>query len=143
MNEVTWCPGMTLEHIEKLIIKKAYSIYQGNKTMTARSLGVAIRTLDNKFEKYKKDDEDDQTSVADNRSIRAELLRKARGDSHLHRKASSWSDVPSADTGKRMEPVAVASKEYEVSLPESEKVQGVLPPQVTDLREKRSRISVS
>ncbi len=137
MDEVTWCPGMTLEYIEKQIIKKAYRIYQGNKTHTARSLGVAIRTLDNKFEKYKAEDESNESAAIDARAIRAENLRKARGDSHLHQKASSWNPSTSADKGIRLESATAITAEHEVSVQKSEKIQEVLSTQVTDLRDKR------
>lgn len=47
-----WQPGVTLDQVEKEVILKALSFYHGNKTVTARALGIAIRTLDNKLEKY-------------------------------------------------------------------------------------------
>jgi hypothetical protein len=47
-----WQPGMTLEDCEREVIEKAYAFYQRNKTHTARSLDIAIRTLDNKLEQY-------------------------------------------------------------------------------------------
>lgn len=49
---IIWQPGRTLDDIEKEVILKALGFYQGNKTHTARSLGIAIRTLDNKLAKY-------------------------------------------------------------------------------------------
>ena len=49
---INWQPGITLEEIEKQVILKALEFYQGNKTKTALSLGIAVRTLDNKLEKY-------------------------------------------------------------------------------------------
>ena len=47
-----WQPGMSLEDIEKIAILKAFDFFRGNKTQTANSLGIAIRTLDSKLEKY-------------------------------------------------------------------------------------------
>ena len=47
-----WQPGKTLESIEREVIQQAFRFYQGNKTATANSLGIAIRTLDAKLEKY-------------------------------------------------------------------------------------------
>lgn len=49
---MSWQPGQTLDDVEKEVILKAFSFYQGNKTQTAKSLGIAIRTLDNKLERY-------------------------------------------------------------------------------------------
>lgn len=49
---MTWQPGVTLKDLEKEAIIKAYNFYQKNKTKTAGSLGIAIRTLDNKLKEY-------------------------------------------------------------------------------------------
>ena len=38
--------------MEEVIIKSALKHYKGNKTKTAKSLGIAIRTIDNKLSKY-------------------------------------------------------------------------------------------
>jgi len=42
----------TLEDIEREVILHRYRFYAYNKTKTAQSLGIAIRTLDNKLAKY-------------------------------------------------------------------------------------------
>lgn len=52
IDDINWQPGQTLEEIEEAVITKAFRYYQGNKTATARSLDIAIRTLENKLEKY-------------------------------------------------------------------------------------------
>lgn len=52
MEYSEWSPGVTIEQIEEGVIKKALRFYQGNKTKTAQSLGIAVRTLDNKLSKY-------------------------------------------------------------------------------------------
>lgn len=52
MSADIWQIGMTIADAEKIIIQKAMSFYQGNKTQAARSLGIAIRTLDNKLKSY-------------------------------------------------------------------------------------------
>jgi transcriptional regulator with PAS, ATPase and Fis domain len=49
---IAWQPGMTLEDMEKQIILKAFRFFNKNKTQTAKSLGIAIRTLDAKLDKY-------------------------------------------------------------------------------------------
>lgn len=53
MNNTEWSPGVTLDELEKAVIEKAMRYYEGNKTRTASSLGIAIRTLDNKLARYK------------------------------------------------------------------------------------------
>lgn len=47
-----WQPGMTIEVIEKEVILQALKFYRGNKSMTARSLDISVRTLHNKLERY-------------------------------------------------------------------------------------------
>lgn len=56
-GDVIWTPGMTLEELEKFTIKKAMRYYNNNKTIVAQTLGIAIRTLDNRLEKYQQEDE--------------------------------------------------------------------------------------
>jgi hypothetical protein len=65
---------MTLDQLEKQAILSAYSICGKNKTRTAQALGIAIRTLDNKFEKYAEDDKLAEAS-------RKQMIK--RGDDYL------------------------------------------------------------
>lgn len=51
-NEVFWHHGITLEEAEKRIVLYEYRFNEYNKTRTAGSLGIAIRTLDAKLDKY-------------------------------------------------------------------------------------------
>lgn len=50
----TWTPGKTLEDIEKDVIIEALKHHQGNRTHTAKALGISIRTLRNKLADYRK-----------------------------------------------------------------------------------------
>ena len=49
-----WAPGRTLDDIERRVIIEALSYHQGNRTHTARSLGISIRTLRNKLADYRR-----------------------------------------------------------------------------------------
>lgn len=49
-----WQPGKTLDDIERNVIIEALKYHQGNRTHTARALGISIRTLRNKISDYKK-----------------------------------------------------------------------------------------
>jgi len=53
MSTLGWSPGMRLEDVERETILEALKFYHGNKTQTAASLGIAIRTLDYKLQRYK------------------------------------------------------------------------------------------
>jgi len=50
-----WTPGRTLDQIEKNVILDALKFHQGNRTHTAKSLGISIRTLRNKLADYRRD----------------------------------------------------------------------------------------
>lgn len=47
-----WTPSMTLEDVEKEVIKEAFAFHRQNKTQTSIALGISIRTLDSKLAKY-------------------------------------------------------------------------------------------
>ncbi len=48
-----WQPGVTLDEMEMCVIIQALKFYHGNRTHTAESLNIALRTLTNKITKYK------------------------------------------------------------------------------------------
>ncbi|MDR3606750.1 MAG: sigma-54 dependent transcriptional regulator [Oligoflexia bacterium] len=49
-----WAPGQTLNDIEQKVILGALEYHKGNRTHTARALGISIRTLRNKLADYRK-----------------------------------------------------------------------------------------
>lgn len=55
-----WSPGVTLEDVERQVILKAHHYYKEVKTTTAAALGISVRTLDTKLEKYKTDEVEEQ-----------------------------------------------------------------------------------
>lgn len=48
-----WKPGKTLDEIERSVILEALKFHQGNRTHTAKALGISIRTLRNKLSEYR------------------------------------------------------------------------------------------
>lgn len=52
--QAQWAPGRTLEEIERAVILKSLAFHNGNRTHTARELGISIRTLRNKLNEYRK-----------------------------------------------------------------------------------------
>ncbi|MBI3544269.1 MAG: sigma-54-dependent Fis family transcriptional regulator [Deltaproteobacteria bacterium] len=52
--EAQWAPGRTLQEIERAVILKSLAFHNGNRTHTARELGISIRTLRNKLNEYRK-----------------------------------------------------------------------------------------
>jgi two-component system response regulator FlrC len=49
-----WLPGRTLDDIERNVILEALTYHQGNRTHTAKALGISIRTLRNKLADYRR-----------------------------------------------------------------------------------------
>lgn len=48
-----WKPGRTLDEIERNVILDALKFHDGNRTHTAKALGISIRTLRNKLAEYR------------------------------------------------------------------------------------------
>jgi two-component system response regulator FlrC len=48
-----WRPGRTLDEIERNVILEALKHFGGNRTHTAKSLGISIRTLRNKLAEFR------------------------------------------------------------------------------------------
>jgi DNA-binding NtrC family response regulator len=44
--------GKSLEHVERIVIQGTLARLKGNKTHTARSLGISLKTLYNKLAQY-------------------------------------------------------------------------------------------
>jgi len=49
----SWKPGKTLDEIERNVILEALKHFGGNRTHTAKSLGISIRTLRNKLAEFR------------------------------------------------------------------------------------------
>ncbi len=80
MNDIIlWSPGVTLEAIEEQVILKAFSHFHKNKTATSNSLGISIRTLDAKLEKYQLESKKREERELEDRKKRDEILGRLRG----------------------------------------------------------------
>jgi two-component system response regulator FlrC len=53
-EKVNWTPGQTLDDVERHVILEALGYHNGNRTHTARALGISIRTLRNKLSDYRR-----------------------------------------------------------------------------------------
>lgn len=53
-TQASWAPGRTLDEIERAVILKSLAYHSGNRTHTARELGISIRTLRNKLNEYRR-----------------------------------------------------------------------------------------
>lgn len=150
---ITWSPGMTLGVIEKLIILEAFRFFRFNKTATASSLGIAIRTLDNKLSQYEMEDKVEQERQDQQERKRQELLQRARGNPPnnvgipynaytIPEISNSWKKqtfTHDSSPGSRVESIANSSEKQVVSLHEREEIQALPSEQVATSNKKRGR----
>jgi hypothetical protein len=135
---ILWSPGTTLEAVEKQVILMAFRHFRGEKTSTARALGIAIRTLDDRLDKYAEDGKKEKERQDNERIKHEEFLTRQRGQTL----ASSPHIPPSPDPRLRMESIANSAKEQALSVQEQQKVQTVLPKQVAESGSKKGRGSL-
>lgn len=129
MNDIiTWSPGVTLEDIERQVILRAFRFYRGNKTTTANALGIAIRTLDNKLEKYQSDEKEQEAQNEREREERVAFLDRQRG--HVTTNPQTGTSVLGAKAGVSVESASEASSQLDMPMPQRKEVQEVLPRQV-------------
>ena len=139
-ESIQWSPGVSLEEIEKQVILKAFAHYRRNKTVTSNALGIAIRTLDHKLEKYEYDKLEQDKKDAEYRARREEFLIKSRGNPPNNIGAIySTSGHIESQGGVRMESVVNSSSQHAVSMPERKEVQGMLPESTSKGYPKKAR----
>lgn len=134
---VYWSPGMTLDSLEQLVIAKAFKHYHGNKTATANSLGIAIRTLENKLEKYEMEEIEKEEQNAARRTEREFQLARARGINPST--AVSAGVLPKTGEGLRPQSIANVSAQQAVPVSVGVQVQGVLPKSTPQNNPRKSR----
>ena len=151
---ISWQPGMSLEYLEKMAIKTALKFHHFNKAATARSLGIAPRTLDAKLEKYEYEDKEKVSTDAKQRESHAEFMHRSRNgrlaataevapvdqrynggftrtDSPTSKPAPSEAREQAVSNGvtegARVEPAAGVTPESEMPMPQRKEVQSVPP----------------
>lgn len=77
-NPIIWSPGVTLEAMIQQAVEASMNFYRGNKTAASRSLGISIRTLDARIDKYKKEKEDHEQRVTDTEQRRRDFQARER-----------------------------------------------------------------
>lgn len=153
---VNWVPGITLDEMEKACILAAFRFYRGNKTHTASALGISIRTLEHKMERYEadklrereRDEQDRQNAVANLERMRGPQLTKqfAIGSSDqwaepdatsaaIGQRTKDGNETNGANgkgghsptAGVRVEPTAEAEPQHDMPLPKRKETEAVLP----------------
>lgn len=111
---MNWSPGQTLEAVEKAVIEEAFRFYKGNKTQTALSLGIAIRTLDAKLEKYESDSRQHKLREERAKAERDDFLRRQRGQAP--------NGLPSTSSGSSLESIVEVASQPPMPVPKRKKV---------------------
>lgn len=119
---INWTPGDTIESVEKECILQALRFYRGNKTQTSISLGISIRTLDNKLEKYENDQKRNEEIAAERRIKETEILNRLRYGTAAQPPANGLE----AAARIHMESTAQIKPQHPVPVPERAQVQEVL-----------------
>jgi len=136
-EQVFWSPGVSLEQIEKDVILKAFRFYRGNKTQCSISLGISIRTLEAKLEKYEQDGKKQRDTEERESADRAAQLNRARG---IAVTASPTEGVVfGTGAGVHAQPPVAVPEKQPVPVSEPEKVQSVLPSKVAAGHQHRRR----
>lgn len=148
MINLNWQPGMSLEVVEKHVILQAFRFYRGNKTMTSNALGIAIRTLDSKLEKYAADDvvirkaDDERRKDAEAFGLRQRGIRPAHPRGSIDGVTVQNQDRTNGfatDQGVRMESIANAPAQSSVPMQERKEVQGLPSKQIAKGDSRRTR----
>lgn len=79
MNGVYWTPGMTIEHVEKLVIIECLKYTNGDKVKTAGMLGITPPTIRSKITIYQID-----VALVVGKKAPAEVVSGSVGHGHVY-----------------------------------------------------------
>jgi DNA-binding protein Fis len=136
---ILWTPGMSLSHIEKMVILKAFRHYRGNKSATATALGISVRTLDTRLEEYQTEKAKQQEASDEYRRKQQEFLDRQRNGTLAGKDREEG--AASCDEA-RAESLAQISQKLKMSVSERKEVQAVLPSETHAARSASSGSSV-
>lgn len=157
---VNWVPGITLDEMEKACILAAFRFYRGNKSQTAYSLKISVRTLEHKLEKYEADKLREDQQLELERAKHKEQLARMRGpeltrrfcvgasggiDREGNAEDSEKSSQGIAEKGNgssagvHVEPTDEVEPQSAMPLPEPKKVQAVLSRQASSSSQRGRR----
>lgn len=140
MTNINWQPGLTLDEVEKACILQALRWFRGNKTQTAIALGISVKTIDNKLEKYEQDGKAAEDKDARDAEQNRRTLNRMRGlPEDAPETEKRQESLFGAIAGVHMEPALEARPQQSVPMPERQEVQKVLPGHVAAGRERGRR----
>lgn len=133
-QQIIWSPGITLDDIEEQVIQKALTHFRGNKAQVAAALGISVRTVDNKLEKYELARAEERAKEDERKRTRAEQLARARGIHSVHPSASYG---PETQQGIRLESTSYAPTQPKVPVSVRSEVQEMLSGPATEGRARK------
>ncbi len=149
-NPIVWSPGVALETLIQQVVETAMVFYKGNKTAAAQSLGIAVRTLDNRLEKYAKEKSDNEQRYSEAKTKREQFIARQRAipigaqfdtsatpsvyTAEVARRRQEASSH--AKAGVRAEPLANAAPQQSLPVHEPKEIQSVLPSKAAGNRSK-------
>lgn len=117
---IHWVPGVTVDGAEKEVILQALKFYKGNKTMTSNALGISIRTIDHKLERYENERRESEALATRRLADQQSLLDRQRG---IHRPLETRDETYG---GVSVESAPASTAESDVSVSQRGEVQEVL-----------------
>lgn len=139
MEVVNWVPGITLEYVERMAIESAIKFYRGNKTQTSIALGISVRTLDTKLEKYEADRQLYEIRLKEENEKRRADEARMRGGAPYRPAEDAQTSFPGSRIGLHLKPAAQAPAELAVPLSERAKVQEMLSRQAAPSGQRKGR----
>ena len=124
MNAVQYTLGMKIDELKKQATLFAYRAYGNNKTATANSLGISVRTLDKWLEEFKAEDTKATESENERAKRNTDFLARCRGQ-HPSQKAQLQGNTPhsvQATAGPGNQPPAKVPAQQAVSVSKRKEV---------------------
>lgn len=138
---INFSPGVSLDAVEKQAILLSYGHFRQNKTATANALGISIRTLDNKLERYEAEEKEAKDNAEQERTRGAEQLARFRGQqpatyipsgaANEGTESAGPGHVPHGAEGDGSQSTIDAATQPPLPMPERRQIQEMLPRQAT------------
>ena len=145
-QSVEWYLGMSLDELERHVILKAMNLLHQDINSVARVLGRSHRTIQNKLEQFKTEDEAKLAREHERLRRSQEYSDRARATPPQFRGEFYPDNPPTYDEngkvisgGDVFKPPFETTKKSEMPVHERSEIQEVLSEQTTVLREKRRR----
>lgn len=118
--------GMTEEALIQAVTLYTLQWFRGNKTQAAHTLGINVKTIDNRLERYENERKLAEQNDTERKRTNVELLNRMRGTPG-QTIAQVPTDIFSPGTGIYVESAPQVPAQQPVPVPQRQEVQKVLP----------------